>query len=112
MEFTLDFIKFFFFAVYLVLPLFFFLSLVAIILGQVVGCIEGWSRFDALYWSLITATTVGYGDIRPLQKPSKLLSIFIALIGIMFTGILVAITIETSAMSFDQHVDVNAVLGD
>jgi len=111
MEFTLDFIKFFFFAVYLVLPLFLFLALLAIILGQIVGRIEGWTRFDALYWSLITATTVGYGDIRPLQKRSKLLSVLIALIGIMFTGILVAITIETSSMSFDQHVDVKAVLG-
>ena len=105
-------LKLFFLAVYLVFPLFLLLGALAIIVGQIVGRIEDRSRFDALYWSLITATTVGYGDFRPLQKRSKILSVVIAMLGIMITGIIVAITIETSSISFAEHIDVKAYLGD
>lgn len=64
---------------------------------------ERWKKFDALYWSLITATTVGYGDIRPLKRASRILSIFIAFIGIMLTGVIVAITVNTGKIAFDKH---------
>lgn len=111
MDYILTFLKLFIIGTYLVLPLFLLLGIIVIALGQVVGRIEGWTRYNALYWSLITATTVGYGDIRPLQKSSKALSILIAFVGIMFTGILISITLETSAIAFRQHVDVAALLG-
>ena len=48
MEFTITFLKLFFLAVYLVFPLFLLLGALAIIVGQIVGRIEDWSRFDAL----------------------------------------------------------------
>ena len=104
MEFTFDFIKLFFWVVYLTLPLLLFLWLVIVILGQLVGRIEKWSRFDALYWSFITATTVGYGDFRPLKKTSRILSVLIAFAGVMFTGILIAITLNAASIAFEKHV--------
>lgn len=96
MEFTAAFIELFFWSIYLVAPLLGFLTFLIIALGQIVSSIEKWGKFDGLYWSFITATTVGYGDIRPLKKVSKALSVVIALVGLMFTGIMIAVTLKAN----------------
>lgn len=49
--------------------------------------VEGWSVLDSLYFSVITLTTVGYGDLHPTTPFSKLFTIIYILIGI---GALVA----------------------
>jgi len=105
MDFTLTFIQLFLWVIYLASPLLLLLGGFIILLGLVVGKIEKWRYFDALYWALITATTVGYGDIRPVKKSSKVFSIILAFIGIMFTGIIVAITVNTASRSLDKHID-------
>ena len=81
------------------------LSLVAAItlLGQIAGKHEGWSRFDSFYWSFITATTVGYGDIRPRQRESRLTAIIIALLGLTFTGILIAVAVRAATLALAAH---------
>jgi voltage-gated potassium channel len=109
MDFTLTFIRLFFWSIYLIAPLLVFLSFVIIVLGQIVCYIEKWNKFDGLYWSFITATTVGYGDIHPLKKVSKVLSVFIALVGIMLTGIMLAVTLNTVSVAFEKHVDKRAI---
>ncbi len=109
MDFTLTFIRLFFWSIYLIAPLLAFLSFVIIALGQIVCQLEKWSKFDGLYWSFITATTVGYGDIRPLKKVSKVLSVLIALVGIMLTGIMIAVTLNTTTIAFEKHVDKSAI---
>ena len=105
MEFTIAFVELFFWSVYLVAPLLVFLIFFIILLGQIVCSIEQWGKFDGLYWSFITATTVGYGDIRPLKKVSKALSVAIALVGIMLTGIIIAVTINTASIALEKHGD-------
>jgi voltage-gated potassium channel len=107
MEFTFQFIKFFFFGLELAAPLLISLALLIILLGQIVGARESWDRFDSLYWSFITATTVGYGDFRPLARLSKLFAIMIALVGIIFTGIMVALAINAASISFKAVNDIN-----
>ena len=99
MEFTLTFLKLFSWAIYFVAPLLMLLISIIVCFGQIVTHIEKWNKFDGLYWSFITATTVGYGDMRPHRKLSKILSILIALSGIIFTGIILAAAIETVSMS-------------
>lgn len=44
--------------------------------------IEGWSYFDSLYFSTITLTTIGYGDMYPITVPGKVFTMFYAVIGI------------------------------
>jgi voltage-gated potassium channel len=34
--------------------------------------VEGWSLLDAMYFSMITLTTVGYGDLAPRTAAGKL----------------------------------------
>jgi len=105
MEFTFTFVRLFFYSLTLAAPLLFFLLVIVVLIGQVVGNKESWTWFDSFYWSLITATTVGYGDIRPLHKISKFLSIIIALIGLMLTGLIVTLTIQSAAVAFKQDHD-------
>ena len=107
MEFTLIFLKLFIYGLSLAAPLLVSLALFIFLLGQLVGIRE--SRFDALYWAFITATTVGYGDIRPMTRLSKAISILIALTGLIFTGIIVALAIHAAAESFKKIADLDEV---
>ena len=105
MDFTFSFLKTFLYGLYYTAPLLLLIMLTTICLGQIVGHIESWKRFDALYWSFITATTVGYGDIRPTYRTSKVLSVLIALTGLIFTGIIVAVAVRSATYAFNIHVD-------
>ncbi|MBL4800978.1 MAG: two pore domain potassium channel family protein [Emcibacter sp.] len=105
MEFTIAFLWLFVWSIFLVSPLLVFLSIAIIFLGQVVCYIEKWHKFDGLYWSFITATTVGFGDISPLKKTSKTLSVLIALVGLMFTGIIIAVTLNTASIALEKYAD-------
>lgn len=45
---------------------------------------------DALWWSIVTLTTVGYGDISPSSAGGRMVGITIMVAGIGFLGILTA----------------------
>ena len=94
---TIKFLKEFATGLWLTAPLLLTLAGAITLVGQFVGRKEGWSRFDSFYWSFVTATTVGYGDIRPTRRGSKLLAIAIALLGLLFTGILIAIAVSAGS---------------
>jgi hypothetical protein len=100
---TTTFLKEFFFDLWVTFPLLLSLAAVVTVLGQIVARKEGWSRFDSFYWSFITATTVGYGDIRPVKRTSKILAIIIALTGLTFTGILVAVAVHAATLALAAH---------
>jgi len=100
---TTTFLREFLFDLWLTLPLLMALGTAVVVLGQVVGKKEGWSPFDSFYWSFITATTVGYGDIRPAKRASRLLSIVIALTGLTFTGILIAVAVHAATLALAAH---------
>lgn len=109
MEFTLTFMKLLLVSLGLTAPILSSLAAAIVVIGQVVGWLESWKKFDALYWSFITATTVGYGDIRPTRRISKALAVIVAFTGLVFTGIIVAQAIFSATHAFNKHVDLKAL---
>ena len=103
MDFSITFFQLFFWGIYFAFPILFVICLFIISIGLIVGRLESWGKFNALYWAFITALTVGYGDLRPIRKPSKMLAIVIAWCGIMLTGLLVAIAVKTASLAFQLH---------
>jgi voltage-gated potassium channel len=44
--------------------------------------LEGWHWIDCLYFSVITLTTIGYGDFSPVTDAGKLFTIFYIILGV------------------------------
>ena len=62
---------------------FFVSALVLLILGWSLAfmAVEGRSFTDAFYYTIVTVTTVGYGDIHPESTAGKMMAILIILTG-------------------------------
>ena len=43
-----------------------------------------WHLFSAMYWSVVTMTTVGYGDMYPSTIAGKSLAVLVIIVGIQF----------------------------
>ena len=54
---------------------------------------------NAIYFTLVTGLTVGYGDITPVTPIGKAVSAAIAVVGVITAGIYVAIATRAVAMS-------------
>lgn len=62
--------------------------------------VEGWTVVDALYFSVLTLATVGYGDVVPTTVVSKLFTVGYVLLGIgLFAGFLTEIAARRRAAS-------------
>jgi len=44
--------------------------------------VEGWRLLDALYFTIITLTTVGYGDLAPQTDAGKIFTIVYIFVGL------------------------------
>ncbi len=54
-----------------------------IVLGTVAyHYLENWSWIDSIYFSVVTLTTVGYGDFSPQTDAGKIFTIFYIILGI------------------------------
>jgi len=99
---TLKFVKEFGLGLWLTCPLLLCLAAAIVLLGQVVGKKEGWSRFDRFYWSFITATTVGYGDLRPVKRSGRIAAIVIGFLGLLLSGIVIAVAVAAGTIALGQ----------
>lgn len=45
---------------------------------------------DYIYFSLVSLTTVGFGEIQPANSAAKMLSVFLSTLGILFPAIVIA----------------------
>ena len=65
--------------------------------GLVVSFAEDLPLSDSIYFSFITGLTIGYGDIYPETALGRVVSVLIGLIGMVFTGLTVAIATRALA---------------
>ncbi len=100
---TITFLREFGVGLWLTCPLWLSLALGITVLGRIAGKKEGWTAFDSFYWSFVTATTVGYGDLHPVTRTSRLVAILIALLGLTFTGIIIAIAVHAATFALTAH---------
>ncbi len=68
--------------------------------------LEGFDFFTAFYFTVITITTVGYGDVVPITSIGKIFSVII-----IVTGVSVVLYTFTAAMAFSMEGSLRNILG-
>ena len=109
MEFTLTFLELAWLTLQVTTPIWLLFITLIVVLGQIAGRIERWPPLSALYWSFITATTVGYGDMRPASRGTRIVAVLIALCGLVLFGIIVAIAVQATTHSVQLHGDLREI---
>lgn len=64
--------------------------------------VEHWSPLDALYFSVVTLATVGYGDLSPKTEFGKVFTIVFILVGV---GIIVVFASRVVNAMVDQRTE-------
>ncbi len=78
--------------------------LLLVVLGAVlISLFENINIGNSIYLSFITAFTIGYGDITPATTIGRILSVVIGLIGIIFTGLVVAVSTRALASTIEHQ---------
>lgn len=52
--------------------------------------IEGWDWFDGLYMTIITLSTIGYGEVHELTEPGRVFTLVLIVFGLVMFGYLVS----------------------
>jgi voltage-gated potassium channel len=81
----------------------FLLSLLLIIGVLGFKILSGYTWIDAFYMTVITITTVGFGEVQPLDNSSKIFTIFLILSSIVIVGY--AITLITEYILSKNNVE-------
>ncbi|PID48126.1 MAG: hypothetical protein CR967_01595 [Proteobacteria bacterium] len=81
---------------------FLFFFIVILLIGSCIFYtkIENWSLIDALYFSVMTMATIGYGDLVPTCNLSKIFTIIYTFLS---TGTFVALSAKFAMIMIDNH---------
>ncbi len=60
------------------------------------------SYLDAIYWALVTISTVGYGDISPVTEVGKIVSMFGIIFGIAMISFVTSVMVSAFSERFDE----------
>lgn len=76
------------------------LAVLTLVSGTVFySSVEGWGVLDALYFSVVTLTTIGYGDLAVTTDAAKVFTIVYSLVGI---GVIAAFVTSLALFARDD----------
>ena len=62
---------------------------------------------QGVYFSLITSTTVGYGDITPETGTGQFVSVLLAIMGTILFGLIVAVATQAFTVTIKEYKEAN-----
>ena len=65
-----------------------------LVLGMLVGYLEGWRVGDGTYFAFVTGLTIGYGDLVPVRLITRVMAVVIGFSGILMTGLIAAVGVR------------------
>lgn len=66
--------------------------MILILIGTIVyHQVEGWRVLDSMYFTVITVTTIGFGDFTPKTDTGKIFTMFFSISGIAIAFYLISI---------------------
>ena len=80
------------------------LALIALVVvgAAAVTLVEKIPFADALYFAFVTGLTIGYGDIVMHTPVGRLIALLIGLVGILFSGLMVAVLVHAVRESIEK----------
>ncbi len=59
---------------------------ICLVAGGTVGymVIEGWTVLDSVYMTVITLSTIGYGEVNPVSQPGRIFTLALIVLGVGF----------------------------
>jgi hypothetical protein len=75
-----------------------------LVLGAFVSLLQGWPLGDALYFTFVTALTIGYGDLVPKGFLARLIAVVIGFTGILQSGLVAAVGVRALQLATNESV--------
>jgi voltage-gated potassium channel len=88
-----SFTRYFFHALSKIQGIFYGLFVWLVVDAAAIAYFEKMPFADALYFTFVTGLTIGYGDIAPVTHAGRVVAILTGLLGILITGIIVAVAV-------------------
>ena len=70
------------------------LLITMVVLGLVIGLIEGWSVHESIYFAFVSGLTIGYGDFATHTFATRALAIGIGICGVLLVALVAAIAVK------------------
>jgi len=105
-KFTIKFIELFVTGLFMVSPVLLFLGGILCLLAKITCRIENWQSYTkSLYFTFITALTVGYGKTVPSSGWGRFLSVVSGFVGVILTGVIVSVALNSVMISWQATHD-------
>lgn len=65
--------------------------------------------FEAIYWSIVTISTVGYGDITPVTEAGRIVSMFVIIAGIAVFSFTTSLVVTAFTEKLDEIKDIKLI---
>lgn len=71
--------------------------------GLLISWLDGSTLAEGQYLALITATTIGYGDLAPETWSARIVAGAIGINGLILTGVFIALTVKALELTYREE---------